>query len=250
MDQEAEMQCPRCGKRFELTSEYLAQYAGMLATCECGEELTVPEASASPQEAVALSYAAPTHSWPQPRGVWCDGSCVVVARGTRMADRCCVCNTPVEGTRPKTLRWIPPEHRYRSRHPLFFLIQSAIADSYSQSIVVRIGRCREHRREFKPVLVGWSLIMAGFVGLPLVASLASVGLVQTIGLISALALLVSGAIILLIPPRIRIQNFRENCAWLRGFGEPYLNALPSLADAHEKTVGNVADALQQVDHRS
>ena len=50
--------CAACGKQFELTPEYLAQYGGQTTTCECGRELPIPSAAPNPTVAHADPLAA------------------------------------------------------------------------------------------------------------------------------------------------------------------------------------------------
>jgi hypothetical protein len=240
-----ELRCPRCGKRFELTPEYLAEYAGLAADCECGETLMIPDVRMEESPPV-VSYAAPQYPAAPVLGVWQDKPYVVVARGARMPERCCICNAPIGPIRPRTLQWTPHGQQYRSRNPFLFLVQSAIADSYSQAIVVRIGRCREHRQKFTVLKVGLTLIGLGVFGIGGIIvgapSPTTGGRLMVVFLVLALV----GTILTRFRPRIRIEDFHDNCAWLSGFGDAYLDALPELEAAYQLGLRANSGAVQRV----
>ena len=238
--------CPACGKRYDVPAEYLRDNAGLETDCTCGHAIPIP--AAPPQ----LSYAAPEFPPKPVRGVWADGVHVVVARGTRMPDRCCICNEPVPGEiRPQTLRWVPPEHDvgYFSLRPIGlvrFLIGSAIADSYSQSIVVRIGRCPKHTHLLTPKQTGWIFLgtmLTGIIGTCIMARTQQ----ETIaGLLGFAALGIVGMILLWRASKMKAVNFHGNYAWIEGFGDPYLIALPPFQEEIEQTLQRTADAMEQI----
>jgi hypothetical protein len=164
-----------------------------------------------------------------------------------MPDRCCVCNASIKEAAPRRLKWIPPEHRYRGRGFLAVLVHSAIADSYSQWIIVRVGRCREHRSRFKKVPTGIAVIATGFAGVVSVCANVFGPVWSTTALAISMVVMFAGMIVLGLPPRVRIENFRSDCAWLSGFGDAYVDALPSLADAHAASVSKRAKMIARTD---
>jgi hypothetical protein len=252
--------CPSCNRAFELTAEYLAEYAGLPMDCRCGHAILLPTidppaidtledastdatAAAAP---VALSYAAPDYPKPPVAdGIWRDGPFLVLAKGTRMPARCCVCNAPVERNFvQRTLKWIPPQHRSHVGG-VSGLIGSAIADSYSQFIVVQIARCPDHARERGPKLIGLIII-----GVSILSILLAIGVGPrdgTIFFVAGFVGIAAGIVIMSLPPKIRVDEFRSGCAWIKGFGEPYLAALPELSESYEKDAENAANAIEKVE---
>jgi hypothetical protein len=204
------------------------------------EQLQDAEPEMEPENQQEIATAAPSSDeidlTPAPQslldeGYWKSGEFVVLARGSRLPNRCCVCNEIIEDEiPPRTLTWTPNREGtlFKSRGLIGGkLIGSAIADSYSESIVVHAGRCPEHRFRMKPihaVLILLAVAIAGFLcvlayrnGQPLPNIAVSV---------VAVCVLIT-AIVRFFRPQIKVVRFQGNLAWLDGFAAPYVDSLPS-----------------------
>lgn len=236
-----ELICPSCGTSYEVTPDYLSQYAGMKMTCDCGEAIPVPGGDApSSSDTVSLEAKPLTFS----RGVWQDGDAVVVARGTRLPSRCAECNAKLAvEPKPQILTWTP-EHS-RSTNEVVRFIRWVIASSDSQSIVVRIGWCDACRPSNRLRLFGRLFIVLGVLALSAIAFLGLPKHTSLFMLGGACLCIVVGLIMNAVPPRIQLYRFDKNLAWLTGLGDEYRGAFPSFADAKQREADAVAAALDR-----
>jgi hypothetical protein len=227
-DETITVACPGCARKYPFTAAYVAEFGGLYMDCACGQSLLVP--TSETLSASQIVSTVPTEP-PPLRGVWQDGRCVVVARGTRMPDRCQICNAPLTvAAKVRTLRWVPPEHRRRiPRRPIGMAIRfvaSAMEDDHSRSIAVRVGRCPRHRvrpQALVAVLAGISAAVA--VTWAFVARSDSQ---QMIALVIAGALAMTAAIAAWLLDRIRIVDYQGTVAWIRGYGRAYVDPLPTI----------------------
>jgi hypothetical protein len=231
---ETSMQCSACGKVYPLTSEYLAQYAGQTAQCECGGGIVVPSPVVSqparPNEIVAG---------------WQDGGYVVAQKAMKLPRRCFKCNAVVKTQMTAiVLEWVPgAKNELRSTVldwvrgsvlpvDVFGFVNNAIASTETESIVIRFGRCPAHRARLnKWWLAGAFALLCLLCLLPLVAGWVTDN-VSTILLAGGLMFSMLGMVLALkMGPPFRIVHFQNNRAWITGFCKAYVQSLPLLSEA-------------------
>ena len=223
--------CPACGRAHLLTAADIGDCGRQFIECTCGKSFPLPNAELeSLPDIVSANRTEP----PPLRGVWQDGPCVVVARGTRMPDRCHVCNASLASpAKTRTLHWVSLEDRRRMPRSatglaVRFLVSSLEAD-HSRSIVVRVGRCPRHRFRVKELAV-ISASIAAVIACCWAAC--AVGTEQIIALILTGLFAINVVIAFLLVDRIRIVEYQDTLAWIRGYGSSYVGALPEFSDAY------------------
>ena len=217
--------CPLCGHEYAFPADYVAEHAGSVMDCACGGAVPVPEPTS---DAVSM-----TPVEPHVRGVWRDGGRVVVARGTRMPDRCQVCGRGLAtAAAPRTLRWLPPQ--YRRAVPRTALgaavrvVSTAYEDDHWRQAIVRVGRCRRHPVLFRPMKACLLLAVVTAAAILYTVVLATTAERVAIGKAAVVAGALLSAVAAMVPERVRIVDYRGPYAWVRGYGRGYLDALPEL----------------------
>jgi hypothetical protein len=223
------MRCGVCGKEYALTSDYMRQYGGQTTKCECGAAIALP--SLAPEQAAEQIRA------------WRDGPMVVVEKGAKLPRRCFKCGDAV--TDPMTqvvLEWTPGKVAPQG---IFGLINNAIADTYGQSIIVRYGRCPKHRTHFKK---RW--VAAAFAALALVCVGAMIwNPSPVVPAVAGIILIVSGVgagIAMAWKPPLEVRAFQKKRAWVKGFCDAYVKALPIYTAAIDVEAAIAGQALDEL----
>ena len=179
-------------------------------------------------------------------GIWRDQHWVVLARGTRMPDRCRICNATLDKPlRPRALKFKTSEFpRLPGRRA--GLLTAVVESAMAQRIIVRFGCCPKHKPKVNTKILGAVLLALGVAMIPITAMYTKGQEEGMVGLVLAVVLLIAGSIAVGWPPPVEVQQFSDGCAWLSGFGEAYLASLPSLAEAHAESVDENAAALDQM----
>jgi hypothetical protein len=239
------LKCDACGLTYEASQEYLLENAGCQMECNCGQMIDVPEPESDdvleePQQTPALVL-----------GAWRSGSQMVLAPGTRLPDRCCICNEELEEpARAQTLKWAPHNDGTLLTQSHFGLlaklIGNAISDSYSRAIVVHIGFCHRHRRA-RLIRFAWMVLLAGgSVGVAQACNHLT-GFLVGIVLTAAAALMLAAALIFwTFPGVIRVVGFTGSMARIDGFGASYLASLPPYRSLKRMQGQQGAEALEQL----
>ncbi|MDB5322860.1 MAG: hypothetical protein JWN40_4491 [Phycisphaerales bacterium] len=239
---QASLACSACGQQFELTPDYVAQYAGQTTTCPCGNELSIP-AIGTPST-VQLSYAAPARASSKvSANVWRDDQLLMMTRGARLPNRCADCGTPVE----RKFRLITLFRAVPFVSITGFLVRRFMSDS----VRVRYGYCREHMHWVESE-IGRITFFASCAAIP--ACIAAASLVENrsfvvfwilIALtIAAMALAVS---FFAIAKSIKIHNLDYKHVWLIGFDDAYLQHLPSIQEKRDRDARQTAARLNSMD---
>jgi hypothetical protein len=161
-------------------------------------------------------------------GVWRDDHLLVVARDAQTPMRCMRCNAPIEALDEVVLRWNPK----RSFQGIG--IKEGFARlAESQSFRLRYGRCPAHRPILSAHLTSsiFGVLTIAF----LMAALCSTTVVRP-GMPLVLLCCGAGASLLIAlaasiwPREARVVRISPGGrAWVTGFGDAYLDALPQLS---------------------
>jgi hypothetical protein len=262
--------CPECSFAYSLTREYVHEFGGGTTNCtECGnpfllpevhafvpdapdrgvEEAPAPEPAPIPEPAAVLPYAsAPVKSSngeaaPTLHGGWSDGSLVVVTRGGAMPPRCVTCGEKVAGL-PKriSLRWLPPEARYKSSWIMRFAM--------TEKIGFRAYYCDRHwRRQQVFTVVSVLLLLLGFglfgganslheqqKGTEYVVLVAAAGLLALVGICMFVA----------VGQGLKVVSADTRFAWIGGCGPYFIRKLPTIESVRSASAAATAERLNQV----
>jgi hypothetical protein len=270
MSEEMTVSCPGCSFAYSLSREYVHEFGGGTTNCtECGNPFLLPEVHAfvpdaphrdveeaaaaesapGPEPAAVLPYAsAPAKSSndeaaPTLHGGWSDGSLVVVARGGAMPPRCVSCGEKVAGL-PKriSLRWLPPEVRFRS----YWITQFAM----TEKIGFRAYYCDRHwRRQRVFTVVSVLLVLLGFglfgganslheqqKGTEYVVLMAAAGFLALVGICMFVA----------VGQGLKVVSADTRFAWIGGCGPYFIRKLPTIESARSASAAATAEQLSQV----
>jgi len=242
--------CPHCGASFQLTPEYLAQYAGQTTRCsQCGQAFVLPAAhGAAPaaawgqppagqpfmgqpamgqpgpgQAASVIPYATPAFSQPDPMPTaWSQGDVLVVRKGARLPHACVKCGLPGDG-KPvrKTYYWHEPWVWVTILAGL--LVYVIIALIIRQSGQIEFALCSQHRAKRRNGVIIGLLGLFGGIGLFVAAGMQNEAYLVPLGIFVMLA----GAIVGLIMARVLTpKRIDTHFLWLRGAGPGFLQTLP------------------------
>jgi hypothetical protein len=252
MSDVAQISCTACGKRSDLTPDYLAQYAGQTTTCECGAALPIP-AAPGPAGAVApvpLWYPAPPLADGLPTGVFRDGDHLVARIGVRLPRRCASCGQPLNHElRPVRIDIDRPDESGIRLGGAVGILDRA---SRSEPMVIRYGYCREHA----PWISHHTARTAQRVGLLACVLLvfASAAMASddapTPGLIVLVTALLVGFTAFALPAwaaRVKGVCVDRGHAWLTGFGPGYLVLFPPYQEVVEKELARTEEAASALE---
>jgi hypothetical protein len=178
----------------------------------------------------------PDPKTPDGVGTWRDGDLLVMCEGARLPDRCVKCNQQSGGYLLKRkLYWHHPAwYLLILLHFFIFLIVYLIV---RKKVTVMIPVCERHRRRrIRAIIIGWSLVLVGFVGVPLTCGIISSYLsggtsdvVLSLGIIVGIVLILAGAIYgNLVARVVAAKRIEGHYAWMSGVERGYLASLPSI----------------------
>lgn len=235
--------CSACNQSFDLTPEYLAQYAGQTTNCQCGHALEIP-VSAAPNQPIQLSYPAPELATKKlPAGIWREGKALIIERGVRLPNRCAICGMPVMGTfRTTRLKFIP-----RSGAAA---LSKLIAEQLAQTVTIRYGYCREHSPWITPITARIFRIVSLLLIMPLIVitmiAAESHSKLRYPSLALTICALFSSIYLLFKTDPIELGALDNHHAWLVGFGEDYLKLFPTPAEDRIAEANQSAEKLDQM----
>lgn len=218
--------CPSCGRNYTLDANYCEMHAGKLMGCGCGARIPIPRYSAE-----AAAEAARVQ---QLDGVWRDGPHLVMSRGARLPCRCHRCGVAIDRLRQRDTLRLQADKFGPGR------LGRTLSELNAVEITVRYGECAEDAPRLQRRTLGWCLIAAA-VAL-FVAILAGV-FGRTIGLVGIAVvglLALAGFIVADWPSPFQFVQWQGNRAWISGFGEEYLGALPPLESEADAAASNLA----------
>ena len=264
--------CPHCGTSYSLTAEYLSQYGGKNTACQgCGNRfrLPVPDpaavAEAGAVDAVgiapdpsgagdesppAVSYAGPV--WPPlpSEGIWRENEEVAITTLSPKLPSCCVkCAEPMDGKKVwLRLKWSPRMYTGHAHVTRFARWMN------EREMLFKIGYCRRHRakaRAARRALWGVFVIAALSFCVGLATPTGGRGspdlsLAKAIMILAAIVLFVAGLIWASVAGKpLRVLDMDDHSARVAGFGQPFLDRLPSFRAAQEAAAAQAAGRMHE-----
>ena len=179
---------------------------------QLGEGFYQPQADA--EHHYNLNYA---------KGVWRDGSLLVMTKETILPNRCVKCNAPAMKLLKRTVEWYP---RYVIL--VFILIRIVGLILYfctRKRVTVHIGLCEDHinKRRFG-VLAGCVVLLVGFISFFGALGNENFGIVFL-----GLLLILAGMIVMVTVWRtVTAKKIEEPYVWVKGVHRDFLDTLPSV----------------------
>jgi hypothetical protein len=190
-----------------------------------------PPQGTRPQQ--ANPYAAPAYQAeyaqapvqqipPKPQGLWQEGKVLIAANGTPFPDRCVKCNAPANGYRLK--------RKFSWHHPAIaltifvaVLVYLILAMVLSKKAVFQLPLCPKHRSMRTWMLITFSLLTIGSIGMIISAIPLENGWVALAGLIFFIGFLITTQYVaqVLTPKKID-----DHYAWLKRCSADFLRELP------------------------
>ncbi len=153
-------------------------------------------------------------------GCWRDGNILVVPTGEALPDRCVKCNAPAVKDKPRAFTW---------HHPGWYLLLLLYVIGYvivgllvRKKVKIAIGICDAHRRRRRILhYCGLGLFLFGSAAIYCAAHFEY----APIGLVGAVALLVSVIVAVIAGPLLSVARIDADEARFRGCGEAFLKSL-------------------------